>query len=101
MKDPIVRIVTMTFLEKELSSFERLFKERSGAIRDSPGCLELHLLRDVENPTVMTTFSVWTSKEALDAYRSTELFKETWSVARKKFAAPPVATSYRLVDSLW
>ena len=94
MNKPVVRIVRMTFKPDQLEAFESLFDERSSSIRSFPGCENLELLQDLRYPNVMTTVSLWSSEEALAAYRESGLFKETWSTTKKLFAAPPQASSY-------
>lgn len=63
-----------------------------------PGCKDVTLLQDTRYPNIVSTLSHWTDESALEAYRNTEFFRQTWSATRKLFAAPPVAESYRAIS---
>lgn len=90
----LVRIVRLTFAPEHLAAFHALFEATSPQIRAQPGCHHLELLRDARYPNVCATLSRWTDADALDAYRHSELFRETWRKTRTWFAAPPVAQSF-------
>jgi len=85
----------MTFDPTKVSDFLAIYQESCARIRDQDGCLHLELLTDVRHPNVMMTFSVWSSEEALESYRSSSLFRDTWARTRILFAARPEATSFR------
>lgn len=97
MDGRLVRIVTMTFEDRRTEEFLGLFDEVSNRIRSFPGCRHLELLRDRDEPTVFATYSLWDSAESLDAYRSSDLFRETWEKTKAMFSEAPLARSYRLV----
>lgn len=96
MQNPLIRIVTMTFRPECEEAFLQLFDTVSARIRAHPGCRHLTLLRDVDQPSRFTTYSVWESPEHLNEYRSSTLFEETWKQTKSMFAEPPVATSYEI-----
>lgn len=89
----IVRVVRLTFREEEVTTFQKLFTDRSAQIRAFHGCLHLALWRDVKEPNVFCTYSHWEDGHALDNYRFSGFFKETWALTKSLFAAPPVAWS--------
>ena len=84
----------MTFRQDRLDDFLSLFAETRGRIRAAPGCQHLDLWQDARFPNVLTTVSLWDDARALDAYRASDLFQETWARTTPLFAAPPVALSH-------
>ena len=74
----IVRIVQMTFREDKVQEFTALFEERRHTIRGFDGCNHLELWQDNNNPNIFFTYSKWESQTALDHYRFSEFFKDTW-----------------------
>lgn len=95
----IVRIVKMTFDPGRIPEFLDIFHSSCERIRNRDGCLHLELLVDARRPNVMMTYSVWTSEDALEAYRGSDLFRETWSKTRLLFVDKPEATSFRRVTN--
>ncbi len=89
----IVRIVQMTFRENEIDTFTALFEERRHIIRNFDGCTHLELWQDNTNPSVFFTYSKWESQAALDHYRFSEFFKDTWGRTKALFATQPHAWS--------
>jgi quinol monooxygenase YgiN len=89
----IVRIVQMTFREEEVNNFQKLFDERKELIRHFEGCRHLELWQDAHMPNVFFTYSHWESEQALDHYRFSELFKNTWAKTKALFAEKPRAWS--------
>ena len=91
---PLLRTVRLTFHPERLDAFHALFAETRGRIAAAPGCRSLELWQDVGFPNVLTTVSLWDAAAALDAYRASDLFRETWARTTPLFAAPPVARSH-------
>ena len=89
----LIRTVRMTFAPAHVNTFLALFREAQPKIRARDGCEHLALWRDARYPNVFTTHSLWTSEDALDAYRHSDLFRATWAKTKPLFAAPPVARS--------
>ena len=89
----LLRTVRMTFAPNQLDAFLALFAEARPKIQAMSGCHHLELWRDARFPNVLTTFSQWTDADALDAYRTSDLFKTTWARTTPLFAAAPVAHS--------
>ena len=54
----INRFVKMTFDSKCVNAFKELFDEHKKAIRNSPGCLHLELLNDIDFIQVHKSFAV-------------------------------------------
>ncbi len=96
----IVRIVKMTFESSEIESFKAMFDSKKTLIRNFEGCQFLELYQDHNNKSIFFTYSYWTSEEALNAYRHSELFKEVWAQTKKKFADKPEAWSVNKLVSL-
>ncbi|MBL7691713.1 MAG: antibiotic biosynthesis monooxygenase [Flavipsychrobacter sp.] len=89
----IVRIVQMTFRADKTDEFVAMFNERKDRIRHFDGCTHLELWQDKKQPEIFFTYSHWESESALDHYRFSEFFKETWGLTKAMFAAPPQAWS--------
>ena len=90
---PLIRIVRMDFRPEALPEFLDLFQEKKELIAAFPGCLHVQLREDPHMPTIRSTLSVWTGPEALEAYRHSALFKETWAKTKPLFQQPPQAFS--------
>lgn len=97
MAEEIVRLVRMTFDPGKVDQFLEIFRASADRIRKQDGCLHLELMADIRHPNVMITYSVWSSEDALETYRKSDLFKTTWAKTRILFAAKPEATSFRRV----
>ncbi len=93
----IKRIVKLTFREESVADFLDIFETNQHRIRHAEGCLSLELLRGVAPSNVLFTYSWWESEEHLNAYRDSDLFKETWRKVKLLFADRPLAWS---VESL-
>lgn len=90
----LYRSVRMTFDHEHIDAFLRIFAEVRPHIEAVEGCLSLKLLRDADQPDVLTTYSTWASDAALQAYRRSDFFRQTWSRTRELFCQKPVAHSY-------
>jgi quinol monooxygenase YgiN len=93
----LVRIVRMTFHPRELDTFLALFDASAPKIRAFPGCRHLELWQDARFPNIVTTCSHWATDDALEQYRQSELFRETWARTKPLFVAPPEAFSHRVL----
>lgn len=89
----------MTFRPDRLDAFHALFREAQPKIAAAPGCQHLELWADARFDNVLTTYSWWDDAGALDAYRHSDLFRETWARTTPLFAAAPVARSQFRVQS--
>ncbi len=93
----LIRIVKMTFKEEHLPEFRQLFDERKDRIKSFEGCLHVELWQDRLHPNIFFTYSHWQHAEALEQYRSSPFFNETWQMTKKLFAAKPLAWSVNQV----
>jgi len=89
----IIRVVQMTFKPEEVDAFLKLFDERKDLIRGFEGCRHLELWQDATASNVYFTYSHWDNEEALDKYRFSDLFKDTWARTKALFAEKPQAWS--------
>ncbi len=89
----LTRIVRMTFDENHIDDFLAMFAENKEKIGGFSGCQQLTLMKDADKPEVYITYSIWESKEALEAYRHSDLFKGVWAKTKKWFADKPFAFS--------
>lgn len=89
----------MTFQPEGVETFLDQFSETAPKIRSFRGCKHLELWRDDDARTVFTTYSHWTSTEALDTYRESDLFRSTWATVKLLFADQPEAHSYTVERS--
>lgn len=88
------RIVKLTFRQESAETFLReVFDPSKEAIRAFPGCHSMYLLRDKAQPFIMFTYSVWESEEALERYRQSTLFQNTWEKTKVLFGGRPEAWS--------
>lgn len=90
----------MTFEEEKVRDFLNVFAESKNAIRHFPGCRHLELWRDRSRRNIFFTYSFWESETALENYRNSELFKNTWSRTKVLFAAKPEAWSVEGLEYL-
>lgn len=98
----IKRLVKMRFRSEEVDKFKALFDQQKEKIRAFPGCEFLELLQSQDDPQIFFTLSFWTGEDALEAYRSSQLFKGTWAATKELFEARPEAwstISQTIVDS--
>jgi len=89
----ITRLVKMTFREECTEEFIAFFHTRKQTISSFPGCSHLELLQDSTHKNVCFTYSIWQSHAALDHYRFSAFFKDTWGLTKPLFAAKAEAWS--------
>ena len=94
----IKRIVMMQFKPSSLPLFFKLFEQSKYKIRNFPGCQHLEMWQDKANPERIFTYSFWDSENDLNLYRSSPLFKSTWSKTKILFDAPPQAWSVEVLS---
>lgn len=95
----LIRIVRMTFRPDAVDTFLSHFDRAAPQIRSVDGCEHLALWQDADAPAIFTTHSHWTSADALDTYRHSDLFRSTWAEVKPLFAARPAAHSYVVARS--
>lgn len=89
----IIRLVKMEFRESAVADFLELFETRKAHIKACEGCLHVALWRDVQHPATFFTYSHWRDEAALEAYRQSPFFKDTWTRTRALFAQKAAAWS--------
>ena len=89
----ITRIVKMKFKAESVDEFSLFIADRVDIIRGYDGCLGLKILKDKYDPTSIFTYSLWKDEKALDMYRHSDFFMETWRVTKSYFDAKPEAWS--------
>lgn len=87
----------MTFKKNEIDSFVKIFSESELLIKACPGCIDVKLLEDNTNPSILFTLSYWESLNDLDNYRNSNLFITTWARTKELFDAKPEAWSLKEV----
>ncbi len=93
----IIRLVRMQFHRRYCAEFEEMFAIVQPKILAWEGCLKLHLLKDVDEPSTFLTLSHWKSEKNLEAYRNSALFENTWAKTKVWFSAKPEAWSSKIV----
>lgn len=53
---------------EKAEAFERLFRAYVEPSRQEPGCIEYHMLRDKQDPSLFVFYEVWASKADLDVH---------------------------------
>jgi len=93
-----VRIVKMSFNVDKVDAFLINFNDNKDKIRNTKGCNFLELYRDKTNLNIFFTYSYWDTKQDLENYRNSELFKSVWANTKILFNEKPEAWS---VDKLY
>lgn len=89
----ITRIVKMTFKSEYINDFKQIFHESQNLIKAFDGCIRLELMKDNDDENTFFTISLWESKEYLESYRNSYLFKNTWSKVKPLFSEKALAWS--------
>ena len=95
----IIRLVHLTIESDRIEDFLDLFEQSKDSIRAMPGCLHLTLLQDVTHPGKLSTLSHWVDEDALNAYRDTPFFRDTWTRTKAMFSDRAAAASYTVVNT--
>ena len=53
---------------EKAEAFEQLFRAYVEPSRQEPGCIEYHMLRDQQDPSLFVFYEVWASKAHLDVH---------------------------------
>ena len=96
----IKRIVKLEFLEGNENAFLEIFEKVQLEIKGFSGCDSLELLQETDSINIFFTVSVWESKEALEEYRNSTLFGETWEATKKLFARKAEAWTTQTIAKL-
>lgn len=94
----IRRIVKMHFKKDCIEEFKAIYASVRDKIESQPGCYSVELMKDINDPCIMFTYSIWEDKESLDAYRNSNTFKEVWPRTKALFDKIPEAWSLEYAD---
>lgn len=94
----IIRIVKMTFQPDRVDDFLGIFNKVKENIAAFNGCRDLQLWEDTISDNVFFTYSEWIDMDALNTYRTSELFKNTWNQTKALFSDKPEAWSLQLAS---
>ncbi|MDD2088587.1 MULTISPECIES: putative quinol monooxygenase [Pseudomonas] len=61
---------------EKAEAFERLFRAYVEPSRQEPGCIEYHMLRDKQDPSLFVFYEVWASKADLDVHSALPHMRE-------------------------
>lgn len=89
----LTRVVKLTINLENKVDFLRIFDESKEKILAFEGCQHLKLFSDKKYSNIFFTYSIWENETALNNYRHSDLFKDTWSRTKKLFACRPEAWS--------
>lgn len=89
----IIRIVKLHFQADKIDGFLEFFETVKYKVNGFPGCLGMKLLRDINDPTIVMTYSHWEDESDLENYRTSETFGEIWPKIKPWFAEKPQAWS--------
>lgn len=93
----IKRIVKLSFAPDKVGDFLVIFAESENKIRQFYGCHHLELWRAKTPDHIFFTYSYWENENALEAYRHSDLFKNTWAKTKLLFNDKPEAWSVVVV----
>lgn len=96
----VVRLVKMTFKKEEVDTFLEELNKRKERIRNFEGCTFLEVWQDLHRPHIIFSHSHWDDEAALDKYRYSDFFKETWEFTKARFAAPAEAWTVDRIHQL-
>lgn len=89
----LIRIVKLHFQEDKIEDFLSFFETVKQKVNTFPGCNGMKLLRDLNTPEIVMTYSHWENEQALDNYRTSETFGKIWPTIKPWFAEKPEAWS--------
>lgn len=97
----IKRIVQMEILPGREGHFLDIFEEVRKDIRARAGCRGLEILRsELDGQLSIWTISLWDDEAALDQYRSSDLFKKTWSAVKPLFSGKARAWTLTSIEEV-
>ncbi|MBC7777882.1 MAG: antibiotic biosynthesis monooxygenase [Phycisphaerae bacterium] len=95
----IKRIVKLTFREEAVQTFvAEVFEQSKTKIRAFEGCRHMELLQHKTRKNVLFTLSIWDDEAALEAYRASALFADTWAKTKALFAEKAEAWTLEIID---
>jgi autoinducer 2-degrading protein len=91
----LIRIVKLHFQEDKIDGFLEFFETVKHKVNEFPGCLGMKLLRDLNEPNIVMTYSHWENERDLAHYRTSETFGEIWPKIKPWFSEKPEAWSVK------
>jgi quinol monooxygenase YgiN len=76
MTEPVGFILHAKTRPEQALAFETLFRAYVEPSRAEPGCIEYHMLRDQQDPTLFIFYEIWASKAALEVHSSLPHMKQ-------------------------
>ena len=89
----LIRIVKLHFQDDKVEDFLSFFEIIKEQINNFPGCIGMKLLRSIEDPTIVMTYSQWETPEDLERYRTSKTFGEIWPSIKPWFKEKPESWS--------
>ena len=83
----ITRLVKLSIHPDSASTFEAIFYRTKALIENFEGCQQTNLFKVSGRESQYFTISYWSSKESLENYRASELFKNVWSTVKPLFSS--------------
>lgn len=93
----IVRLVALKIQLDKVEEFKQFFGTIYDGIRAAQGCLSLRVVADLEGLGEFFTVSEWESAAALEAYKNTAFFRETWPRVKTFLRDKPWAQSFQVL----
>ena len=91
----------MELLPGKEGLFLDIFDTVKKQIRAQEGCTGLEILRSEEDGRIsLWTISLWENEGDLEGYRSSDLFKQTWSKVKPLFSAKARAWTLTSIETL-
>jgi heme-degrading monooxygenase HmoA len=82
----ITRLVKLSLQQAKAAEFEILFYQTQPLIENFEGCQKTNLLKVEDAEDQYFTISYWDTKQHLENYRNSELFKSVWSKVKPLFS---------------
>jgi len=93
----IVRLVSLKIHPDKVEEFKQFFETIYDRIREAQGCLSLRVVADLEGLGEFFTVSEWESPAALEAYKDSAFFRETWPRVKTFLRDRPWAQSFHVL----
>ena len=89
----------MTFRNEAVQTFiTEVFEQSKTRIRAFEGCRHMELVRHKTSPNLLFTLSIWDDEAALENYRASALFADTWEKTKALFAEKAEAWTVEVID---
>ena len=89
----------MTFRSEAVQTFiTEVFEQSKTRIRAFEGCRHMELVRHKTSPNLLFTLSIWDNEAALEKYRASALFADTWAKTKALFSEKAEAWTVEVID---